>query len=56
MKPSDPKPPKSQHILPQRYQAGFAGVDECVWYFDRVRGQTIVFSDSKLLPLLLAKV
>jgi hypothetical protein len=26
MKSSDPKPPKSQHILPQRYQAGFAGV------------------------------
>jgi hypothetical protein len=38
MKPSDAKPPKSQHILPQRYQAGFAGVDECVWYFDRRRG------------------
>jgi hypothetical protein len=38
MKASDQKPPKRQHILPQRYQAGFAGVDGCLWYFDRRRG------------------
>jgi hypothetical protein len=33
-------PPTSQlnHILPQRYQAGFAGPDGCVWVSDRRRG------------------
>jgi hypothetical protein len=30
--------PKRQHILPQRYQAGFASVDGCVWHLDRRRG------------------
>jgi hypothetical protein len=46
MKPPDPKPPKSHHILPQRYQAGFAGIDERVWCFDRRTG-TIVCGHPK---------
>jgi hypothetical protein len=29
------KQPKGQHILPQRYQAGFADADGCVWHLDR---------------------
>ncbi len=32
------KQPKGQHILPQRYQAGFADADGCVWHLDRRRG------------------
>src|ERR1017187_6811172 len=30
--------PKLHHILPIRYQSGFAIPDGCVWYFDRRRG------------------
>jgi len=29
---------KRHHILPQRYQKGFAGTNGFVWYFDRRRG------------------
>ena len=29
---------KRHHILPQRYQKGFAGSDGFVWYYDRRRG------------------
>jgi Protein of unknown function (DUF4238) len=32
------KQPKGQHILPQRYQAGFADAGGCVWQLDRRRG------------------